>query len=134
MCSCIWGCIYFYDDEVKSSNPGEANLLIFKGIQMTLSKKCLVIKIDEYRTSIVCNSCHGELQKIYEPENALICNYRKRKRMLLKERKSRLNCLGSDKKVLCKSSECVERRNPDLESRREYSKKYPFNIDKLYFF
>ncbi|CEG73460.1 hypothetical protein RMATCC62417_08839 [Rhizopus microsporus] len=50
-------------------------------------------------------------QKVYEPENALICNHRKRKRMLPNERKSRLACLGSDKKVICKSSECVERRN-----------------------
>ncbi|CAO3696332.1 unnamed protein product [Rhizopus microsporus] len=33
--------------------------------------------------------------------------------MLPSERKSRLACLGSDKKVLCKNSECVERRNPE---------------------
>ncbi|ORE08332.1 hypothetical protein BCV72DRAFT_91810 [Rhizopus microsporus var. microsporus] len=33
--------------------------------------------------------------------------------MLPNEKKSRLSCLGSDKKVICKSSECVERRNPE---------------------
>ena len=43
---------------------------------MALSKKCLVIKVDEYRTSVVCSSCHGELQKVYEPETALNCNHR----------------------------------------------------------
>ncbi|KAL4214655.1 hypothetical protein AB4K20DRAFT_1982756 [Rhizopus microsporus] len=74
-----------------------------KGIQMALSKKCLVIKVDEYRTSVVCSSCHGELQKVYEPENALNCNHRKKLQNLPIERwESKCECSKKISAQYCK--------------------------------
>ncbi|PHZ13094.1 uncharacterized protein RHIMIDRAFT_281346 [Rhizopus microsporus ATCC 52813] len=103
----------FYSMNNCHQNINEPNLSNYKGVQMALSKKCIV-KVDEYRTSKVCSSCGNELQNCYEPAGSMVCYHRKRRRRLKNEKRSRQVCLGTDKKIMCKSSECVERRVPGI--------------------
>ncbi|PHZ14300.1 uncharacterized protein RHIMIDRAFT_278783 [Rhizopus microsporus ATCC 52813] len=103
----------FYSMNNCHQNINEPNLSNYKGVQMALSKKCIVVKVDEYRTSKVCSSCGNELQNCYELASSMACYHRKRRR-LKNEKRSRQVCLGADKKIMCKSGECVERRVPGI--------------------
>ncbi|CEG70826.1 hypothetical protein RMATCC62417_06651 [Rhizopus microsporus] len=79
-----------------------------KKVQRALAQRALVIPADELRTSVTCSKCHRRLENKYERQK-LVCNHKKKKIRLQREKNATLRCLDDNKRIVGRTSECSQR-------------------------
>ncbi|KAI9472335.1 MAG: hypothetical protein EXX96DRAFT_653467 [Benjaminiella poitrasii] len=78
-----------------------------KGVQRALAKKCIVILVDEFRTSIRCSHCAGELYTVQSERKKK--HKSDRQYVHPPEKKACLKCLDDENHILHTTSTCPDR-------------------------
>ncbi|CEG82009.1 hypothetical protein RMATCC62417_16141 [Rhizopus microsporus] len=100
--------VFAYGDASLPSSKKYFTPSSSKKLRRHLSKKAVVILVDEYKTSKICSHRQTELYSIPVPERGYNCSHKKKKRLPHEKNASR-KCLGEvngHEQVLCRFSAC----------------------------
>ncbi|CEI92676.1 hypothetical protein RMCBS344292_06929 [Rhizopus microsporus] len=97
-----------YGDASLTGTKARYTPIPVKKVQRALAQRALVIPVDELRTSVTCSKCHRRLENKYERQK-LVCNHKKKKVRLQGEKNATLRCLDDNKRIVGRTSECLQR-------------------------